>query len=239
MDSVKETLELVQTDIAKVNREITALKITPKAQIPKKTAAQEKSSSKMDVASTEMATWLTTKLEASYETPKFLSTIKKLIDRKLVDFRVSVSNVSESTHSTIKKWALDAVSAEIKRVIEPNADVIADCLKAELISKGFSNTSGSDPTFQDGVKQALTLIQTQLNDLDKDIKAAKTVSGLDVDSLMSIVMVREIFSDFDKATTKVLANLKLWSFLQPDRSEDMKMAAQNIFDFQSSKGKTF
>ena len=51
LDSVKETLELVQTDIAKVNREITALKITPKAQIPKKTAAQEKSSSKMDVAS--------------------------------------------------------------------------------------------------------------------------------------------------------------------------------------------
>ena len=234
LESHATTLELVQTDMAKlsVKSKTPTASTSTLPRIPTK-------ATKVDLASNEMAEWFSTKLTAAYGTPEFIKKVKGIIAAKWQTNQISVTNISEATQYTIKKWAVDAISEKIDEVMECNADTVVKALKNDL-KKALSDSSspGDDKQYRDAVQQALELVQNQLNEQKKNIqKLTPTSAKNDITSLMSVLTVKSIFSNFSTAATGVLENLKMWSLLEPGKSNDCTTAARNILDFQRSKGK--
>ena len=227
-------METIRTDLAKLTVKTTMAESTPKTPktpIPKKTAA---SNQKIDLASNEMATWFENKFVSTMETPKFIGKVKQLAGEKLVSHQISTSNISPAAQGSITKWSTDAVSNEIETIISSNTAAIVRILKPHMTST--SSESNVDATFKEGIQKALSLLQEQLNGQKMELDNLERVST-SADKLMSIILVKDIFADFKLAAKKVLENLKVWSHLSPSKSTDITSAAQNVLDFQKSKGK--
>ena len=193
----------------------------------------------MDLSSEELAEWFSTKVTAAFETPEFNKKVKGIVTNKLQTNLITVTNISESTQYTIKKWAVDAVSDKIEEIMDCNSDKVAKALKKDLQDAVSGNSSGaaSDGTYRETVQKALKIIQDQLNTHKTEIEKFSSISTKStVAALMSILTVKSIFSDFSSAATKVLENLKIWSHLEPSKMEGCTSAARNLLDFQSSKG---
>ena len=236
LESHATTLELVQTDCAKLlekNKKSATTSTSSLPRIPSK-------STKVDLASDEMAEWFSTKMTAAYGTPEFIKKVKGIIAAKWQTNLISVTNISEATQYTIKKWAVDSVTEKIGELMECNADTVVAALKGnieKIISVPASTSAGADKQFKDTVQQALKLVQDQLNEQKTKINSWSSNSmGCNVTALMSVLTVKSIFSNFSTAATSVLENLKIWSHLEPERTNDCTTAARNILDFQRSKG---
>ena len=226
------TLENIQTDIARFNMKKVLTDSTPtlpKTPIPKKTSA----AATLDLGNPEQNNWFKSKLESSTDNPKLVGKIKQTLTDELARFQISVANIHPTAQTTIQKWSVDAVAKELVKLVSSDAVQIAEALRPNL-SAG-SSKANPDGGLKEGVQQALTLLQDQLKGQKEQIQNLQDKSA-NLDSLMSVMLVKEIFTDFGQAARKVLENLKIWSFLNPDKSAEIKSAAQNILDFQRGKG---
>ena len=241
MEKHATTLEMIQTDCARLSERLDEqnkpASVNALPRIPSKTP---KVAGYLDLSSEEMATWFTTKITAAYETPAFIKKVKGLIRDKLQTHTISVANISEAAQYSIKQWSTDAISGDIGKIMECNADVVVSALKKELqsaLAAPSSSGVANDKVFKDAVQKALKLVQDQLNDQKTEIqKISVKNSQSDISSLMSIWTVKSIFTDFSTAAVKVLENLKLWSHLEPAKVKECTDAARNLLDFQKSKG---
>ena len=94
------------------------------------------------------------------------------------------------------------------------------------------------PEFKNGIEEALKLLQKSIKVNKDEIDKISTKSlQQEIENMMAVTTVKAIFSDMNEAATKVLETLKLWSHLQPVREQELSEAAQNLLDFQQSKGK--
>lgn len=175
-------------------------------------------------------------LPTSFNSSAFRSAVRGLVVDKLDTFTISVANFSETTKKIVGKWGQSAVVEDLYNIVKSNADVVVLGLAAELEKKVLKTEVS--PEFKTGIEEALKLLQKSIKSNKDDIEKISSKSAQhEIENLMAVATVKAIFSNFNDAATKVLETLKLWSHLQPVREQELSEAAQNLLDFQQSKGK--
>ena len=224
LDAVKEDLQKLQLKVEKITLK------TPS------TAPSSSAPKKLDLVSDETNDWLANKLAASYEDPKFRSKVRSLVSEKLDSFTISVSNFSESTKKSVGKWGQSAVVDDLYDIVKANADLVVLALGDELKKEAKKNPLPAD--LHKGIEQSLNLLNKGIKANKDEIEKILTSNWQkEVENMMSVATVKAMFSDFNEAASKVLETLKLWSHLQPLKEKEISAAAQNLLDFQQSKGK--
>ena len=201
------------------------------------TATSKKDGTGLDLLSNETEEWLSNKLAVSYESSGFRNKVRELVKEKLDTFTISVSNFSESTKQSVGKWGHTAVVDDLYNIAKANADIVVLALSDELKKEAKKTTVPAD--LQKGIEQSLTILQKGIKGNKDEIEKLLTANWQkEVENMMSVATVKAMFSDFNEAATKVLETLKLWSHLQPLKEKEISEAAQNLLDFQRSKGKS-
>ena len=146
------------------------------------------------------------------------------MDSKRFDSR----NLSEQAKEVIKGWAKNAVSADLVKMVENEAEAI----KAILVPNSASGSKSAEPkngwASKDTVNTALSMIQNQLNGF-------QTVPQLLV-LVFAMWMIKALFIEMETAATTVLDVLALWSKLDKDSKDGIKKAAFDLLSFQRAKG---
>ena len=220
-------IKVIREDLDRARTNVAALQ-TLKAQTNAPRLSQQ-------LASDDMTSWFSSKMEASYLTVEFKNKVKELIQENIGAASISVSNITKSTKDAMGRWAVSEVSDQIATIMASNADKVVAALKTELQSQ-LSHQSGTnaDKKVMDTV---LKVIQKQITENKAEIE--KFSAGnfkSDVQTAMSIAAIKAVFSDIGTAATKVMEILKLWAHLQPDKEEAITSAAQNLLNFQRGKG---
>ena len=230
MKTIREDLDRARVNVAALNN---------------KSETRSSQSASSILASTEMSDWWKQKIDAAFDSPAFRSKVKEMITGKLDDLKISVVNISKTTQEAISRWAVNAVSTELSNILSSNADVAVQALKKEFLALKSSDSTekiGEDDQqpSQSGRKildAILKKLQDQITvNKDEVDKLKSTAFKGDIEMAMSVAAIRAVFSDMGTAATKVMEILKLWSHFQPERDEEVKMAAQNLLNFQQGKG---